>query len=539
VTRTLVVVVALLAALLVGAVPAIAAAPAKKAKPPPKPSLALLPLEGLLPEKDLRAVEDELRKALPSMQYVVQKRDRTRQTLADMYALGIRCDTGTVDCLVQVGGLAGVNVMLRGGLTSVDASSDQLELLGVDVNGLKERGRVKVVVPRADPTARAKSIQSALVGVLRPETWRGQLRVSAKQANASIYVDGYPRGFTPKAEPIELTPGEHEIFVGLEAHRAFKQKLVVPFDDEVVVEVALEPGVAEPPPKPATAQPTTAAPSPPTPPPSRKTPLRVVVYDVEATGVEPRIARVMGQLLVDEIRKRERVSVLDSGELRALVGDGKTTARDFRGCSAAECFAEVAEALGADAVVASQLTQVGGNILFGLRRIDPAKQEVAATFSEQVPLDDTDKLLPLVGKSIEVAFAEVPLRKGQKAGVDVVASKRLNPPPLAPIYATSVCAGAAVVGVFGVGSLAGALVAGSLYDAGLPPETDAESKVPPPPSGPIVRNKSGSLNEQRQAVEVLVPLGVIGVVVGGVAGAAGAVLAGFTDWDGYRTQEVE
>jgi hypothetical protein len=242
----------------------------------------------------------------------------------------------------------------------------------------------------------------------------------------------------------------------------------------------------------------------------------------------------MGQLLVEEIRKRERVSVLDSGELRALVGDGATTARDFRGCSVTECFAEVAEALGADAVVASQLTQVGGNILFGLRRIDPRKQEVAASFSEQVPLDDTNKLLPLVGKSIDIAFAEVSLRKGQKAGVEVVASRRLNPPPLTPVYATATLSGAVVAGAVGTVALIGAGAVAAVYGAGR----DAASKEIEP-DDVVVINESTPLRQQRDTFGVLLPVGLGAVAVGALAGGAGVVLGAFTDWDGYRTQETE
>ena len=526
---------AILVVALVCAVPAFAGAPAKKAKAPAKPSLALLPLEGLASEKDLRAVEDELRAALPSMSYVVQKRDRTRQTLSDMRALGLTCDTGTVDCLVQVGGLAGVNLMLRGGLTSIDATADQLELLGVDVNALKERARVKVRVPRDDAAARKKALQSALVGVLRPEEWRGLLRLSVKQGLASVYVDGVPRGITPLAAPLELSPGEHALFVGLESHRAFKQQVVVPYDDEVVVEVVLEPGIGEPPPR-FTSEPTPTASSTPTAPPvpqAKKTPLRVVVYDVEVVGVAPRAGRVMGQLIVEEIRKRERVSVLDSGELRALVGDVATTARDFRGCAATECFAEVAEALGAEAVVAAQLTQVGGEVLFGLRRIDPVKQEVTASFSERVPLDDTDALLPLVGKSIGLAFADVPLRKGQHAGVDVTAQKRLNPPPLAPVYATSAWGGAAASGVVGVASLVGAGGVAVVYGNGVRDAAAAKT------TGAIVVDENTPLQQQRDAFGVLLPVGLVATGIGVVAGVAGGVLGNFTDWNDDRRKGEE
>jgi hypothetical protein len=498
--------------------------PAKRA--PSRPSLALLPVEGIVPDKELRAVEDELRRALPAQTYALQKRERTRATLGDMRTLGIACDTGRVDCLVQVGGLAGVNVILRGGLSTVDAAHDQLELLGVDVNSLRERGRVVVRVPKADGAARAAAVRSALIGVLQPEAWRGLLRVDvpAERRGASIYVDGVPRGFAPLSSPIELTPGSHALFVGLEGYRAFKQSVDVIYDDEVAVAVVLEPGASEPVPSFGAAAPSSPPPSAPSD--TRRTaPLRVVLYDVEVVGVDARVGRVMGQLLAEEIRKRERVSVLDSSEVRALIRDN--TAADTGECSAAACFAEVAEALGAEAVVVSQLTQTGGEILFGLRRIDTARQEVIGSSLERVPVADPGALAPLVGKTVATAFADLPLRRGQKAGVDDSAVRRLDPPPLSPVWATSLYVGSAVSTVggalaLGVSALAYAqatsLLSTAVAEAGNKDENTAIQKALAASTGTVVG-------------------GGIALGVAALAGGAAWIVSGFTDWEGLAERE--
>jgi hypothetical protein len=497
--------------------------PAKR--PPSRPSLALLPVEGIVPEKELRAVEDELRRALPAQTYALQKRERTRATLGDMRTLGIACDTGRVDCLVQVGGLAGVNVILRGGLSTVDADHDQLELLGVDVNGLRERGRVVVRVPKADGAARAAAVRSALIGVLQPEAWRGLLRVDvpADRRGASIYVDGVPRGFAPLSSPIELTPGAHALFVGLEGYRAFKQSVEVIYDDEVAVAVALEPGASEPAPTFGAAP----SPSPSSSETRRTAPLRVVLYDVEVVGVDARVGRVMGQLLAEEIRKRERVSVLDSSEVRALIRDN--TAADTGECSAAACFAEVAEALGAEAVVVSQLTQTGGEILFGLRRIDTARQEVVGSSLERVPVADPGALAPLVGKTVATAFADLPLRRGQKAGVDDTAVRRLDPPPLSPIWATSLYVGSAVSTVGGALALGVSAAfyarASSLLDAAT-----AAGAVAGIDDNTPIQDSLGV------AFGTLIG-GSVALAVGALAGGAGWVVGGFTDWEGMGARE--
>jgi hypothetical protein len=515
--------------LIVGvALPTAAAPTKKKPKLPAKPSLAVLPIAGVVPADELRSLEDELRRLLPGFGYVVQPREKTRATLSDMVTLGVGCDTGEVDCLVQVGGLAGVNLTVRGGVLVDGADALTLELLAVDVQSLKERARAKVKISRSDKAARQLGLESALTGVLLPELWRGALRVVVANRGASIVVDGVLSGIAPKSDPIVLTPGAHELFVGLEGFASHRQTVDIAFNDERTVEVVLVSGVSEPLPRygtkrepnvTATSTTRAAAAGEEAPASARKAPLRVVLYDVEAVGVEPRIARVMGQLLTEEIRKREHVSVLDSSELRAIVGAGESTTGDVRGCSVDECFAEVAEALGADAVVVSQLTQSEGQILFGLRRVNIARQEVASSFLERVPLDETAALLPFVGTSIAGAFPDLSLRKGQQAGVDDRAQRRLQPPPLSPVYATSLGVGAVVAATTTAVS-AGALVwFGQEY-------------------GNLLQAAAGDGDDENAALQTAARGYDNARIATAIAGGAGAVLvvaalvtSAYTDWE--------
>ena len=509
--------------------PASAAKP-KRARPPTVPTIALLPLGGIVPADDRSALEAELRAALPAKGFVVQQPQRTSSVLADVKAIGLACDTGSVDCLVRVGALGGANVVLAGVVSPNEQGGVALELLAVDVNGLRERGRVRVVVAgKSDVVGRALAIDSVLTGVLRPEAWRGLLRVNASQRGASIVVDGVPRGFAPLSSPVELTPGPHALFVGLEGFRAHKQTAEVLFNDEVVVDVVLVPGVsevapvfstvAEPAPTPAPA----TAPDP-APVSSRKRPMRVVVYDVEATGVAPRVAQVIGTFLVAELRKRESISVLDSGELRALAGDGTTTAGDVRDCTQEQCFAEVAEALGADGVVVAQLTQIEGEVLFGLRRIDPDKQEVVGSFVARVPATDTAALLPLVGQSIAETFADVGLRAGQVAGVDERAAQVMNPPPLPPLLSGSLYAGSAVAGVVGATLLGVSLLSWLEYESNVVRLAQQDSDGV---------DENAALQPLQQRFAVTQVAGLIGVGAAVVLGAAAVATGMSTDWEGY------
>ena len=505
--------------------PTAAAAPAKK-KPraPASPSAALVALDGLASATDKSTMDMELRSLLPGTGHLVQPKAKTEETLATVKKLGLACDSGDVDCLIRVGALGGVSVVLKG-ILSVEGEAFALDLVAVDIKGLRERGRVRVAVPRTGGQRRT-ALDSALTGVLRPDDWRGQLRVGVAQRGASVVVDGVPRGFAPLSGPLELTPGRHVVFVVLEGFRTHKETIDVVYEGEVGVDVTLVPGVSEEAPMFTTA---TTTPAPPSTTvttvdasPGRRRPMRVVMYDVEATGVPPRVAQVMGAFLVAELRKREGISVLDSSELRALVGDGTTTAGDVRGCTQDQCFAEVAEALGADGVVVAQLTQLEDEVLFGLRRIDQQKQEVTGSFLERVPVDDAAALLPLVGTSIAATFGDVALRPGQTAGVDERAGHVMNPPPLPPLLSGSLYAGTAVAGGVGVTLLGVSLVSFLEYDGNKARFASANDA-----------DENSRLQPIQDRFYLSQVAGFVGVGAAVILGTAAVVTGLSTDWDGY------
>lgn len=501
-----------LVAMALMSVSAAAAATAKKS--PTKAQIAVLALEGLAPAAARAAVERELRALLPTSEYTVQPAATTMATLEAVKSLGLACDSGDVDCLIRVGALTGAAIVLNGAL-AIDGDGFILELVSADVGGLRERGRVRVNVPASGPERRS-ALSSAIVGVLRPESWRGQLRVAVAQRGASIVVDGVPRGFSPLSSVLELPPGAHAVFVGLEGFAPWKGSVEVRYGEASDVMIALVPGLHEE----APTFSTKSAPAPPGPVETlkapRRGPLRVMVYDVEQAGIEPRIAAAIGTFLVAELRKREQVSVLDSSELRALVGEGASTAGDTRGCTEEQCFSEVAEALGADAVVVTSLTQIESQTIFGLRRIDPAKQEVVGSFVGRVASGDHGALLPLVGQSIQATFGDVPLRPGQREGVDERARRILSPPPLPPVLSASLLTGAVVAGL--VGSAIGlyALLARQEYDAGV---------ASPAPTHEAL----GPLGERVLQAQIVAAVSGASAVV---LGSAGGIMSPFTDWEG-------
>lgn len=498
----------------------------------------LLPLVSVaVDETERTAVEDTLRRRAPRFGTAPLGREETTAILEDVASLGLSCDYGALECLVRVGALGAADLVVAGSVgRSGSGAGLDLELLVVDVAAMAEVARERV--PLRGASTRELDVDSALCAVLAPDRWRGTLLVTAKQRGASIVVDGVPRGFTPLPRPIPLRPGRHELYVGLEGFRAHTEVVDVPFAGGVERTVKLQAGVSTPPPgfaAPAVA-PTPAPSTPPAPPsPSttdRRGPLRVAVYDVDLAGVEPRVGRVMGQVLLAEIKKRERTSVIGADEIRTLIAGTPTPAPGapadpelgvgLAGCSTEECFADVAEALGADAVVVAQLTALEGEILFGVRRIDQARQEVTGSVLERVPAGEPTALLALVGPAVEKLFPDAPLRAGETAGVDDAARRRLDPPPLPPAVPLALGATTAAAGVVGVVAFASSLLALSTY-----------SELVDVASGPgAVPVDARQVQGAAQTATTAAVVGWSAVGAATLLGVAAGVALPFTDWEG-------
>lgn len=519
----------LIVALVVASSSSWAAKPTK----PPKPTQRLAAVMTLetpgSSASDRQAIGDALRGLVPGYGYVAQEAAATQKTLRDVQALGLSCDDGSVDCAVRVGALAGLHIVV---VASVTGSGDALsiELFAVDIAAGKETGRVRLPLIGQ---SRGDVLDEAMTAVLRPESWRGSVLITVPQRGASIYVDGIPRGFTPLSTAVELTPGVHPVFIGLEGYAAYKESVVVGYREQVEVKALLVPGVSETPPSYVPPKPPPPPPPPPTTTskPEKRKALRIAFYDIERVGVDERVGHVMGSYLVEELRKRERVSVLDGSEIRVLIGDAtkgeNARSSSIERCSDEACFSEVAEALGAESVVVGTLTQVGTDIVFGLRRIDQSKQEVTATFLQRVPAQDTTALLPLVGKSIAATFPDLAVRAGQTLGVDERAAAVLNPPPLPPVVSGGLYALTATSAVAGGVLLSIAAVSAVGYETDLQRFKAAGSDASSDDENAALRAREdvfyGSQIAGFGAVSAAVVFGVAAVVTGA-----------FTDWSGAR-----
>ena len=160
---------------------------------------------------------------------------------------------------------------------------------------------------------------------------------------------------------------------------------------------------------------------------------RIAVYEVDAPELEPRVARVVTDAVVAELRKLHGLSVVSMDELRALLAF--EAERQMLGCESGEsCVAEIADALGVDAIVVGNIATVGEERVFGLKRLD---QNAGSATQASRRLEDQggEELLAAIGPLVQELFPTHPLRVGESRGVDARVALRINPPPL-PVWGT-------------------------------------------------------------------------------------------------------
>lgn len=247
--------------------------------------------------------------------------------------------------------------------------------------------------------------------------------------------------------------------------------------------------------------------------------MRVAVTDLKADGVPERLPAVFTEAVVTELRKLQRVSVVSTEEIRAMLDF--EAQRQLAGCDADDsCIAEIADSLGVDIVVTGTLARVAGNDIVGLKRIDQREAKVVGSLTKTVPAGDGEAILALVGPVVEELFGDVPLRSGVTRGVDRAVARKLSPPPV-PVWgfgtaavATGVVAlaGAGVVGV-------NALLAGQL-DERLRQAVENDTAL-----------KASDIRDEQATVATTAWAAVSTLTAAGVLAAGTGLLALFTDWN--------
>lgn len=246
--------------------------------------------------------------------------------------------------------------------------------------------------------------------------------------------------------------------------------------------------------------------------------LRMVVTDFDVSGIPERTARIVADNLVAELRKLDGVSVVGMSEVRAMLA--AEADRQTMGCAETSCLAEIADALGADVLIAGRIAILEGATVLSVRRIDQARAMVAGTVEERLASSGGNELLAAIGPTVEKLFPDIAVKAGATRGVPKEKALVLNPPPLPP-WSTLTVAGSAVA-LAGVGVVLGVLAGQTAATAQKLVDDSAVSPV----QGAVVVQQVGTASSLSTAANA--SWGAAGALILGAG-----VMALFTDWMGY------
>ena len=133
------------------------------------------------------------------------------------------CD-GDLPCLLEVGKLVGANVVLAGELGGLGASK-VVYLSAIDVAQGKMLNTTNV---QLGASADVGGAQVALIRLLEPDRYVGQIAITVDIKGATAYVDGKRVGVSPMAA-VSLTVGTHALRVTHPEYRDFVRFVDVNF----------------------------------------------------------------------------------------------------------------------------------------------------------------------------------------------------------------------------------------------------------------------------------------------------------------------
>jgi TolB-like protein len=125
-------------------------------------------------------------------------------------------------------------------------------------------------------------------------------------------------------------------------------------------------------------------------------------------GVTEDRARLLGDALAGELRRRPGISVVTQADVAALLGVERT--RQMLGCAESGCMAEIGGALGADRVVHGSLGRVGGSLMVNLSTLDARRGKAVASVSQRLRGGADEAFLDALPSIADAILAGPPTR---------------------------------------------------------------------------------------------------------------------------------
>jgi hypothetical protein len=254
--------------------------------------------------------------------------------------------------------------------------------------------------------------------------------------------------------------------------------------------------------------------------------LRVAVYEATPSDeVSLRVARVVSDSLLAEVRKLERISAIGTAEIREMLEH--ESQRQLLGCEDdTMCLNELAGALGVDEIVTITLEVVGNQSHVRISRLDVLSASPLGAYNRQYAPAGGEEFLAAIGPAIQELYPDHALRPGRTRGVSPEVARQFNPPPLPRwVFVTT-------ASLAGVTTVAGTVFSITFADAQRQYTDTINQSLVTPVQASQVLTLSDQVERRAQAANIA------WIATGALAVTAG-VQALLTDWHGHRRMHDE
>lgn len=116
---------------------------------------------------------------------------------------------------------------------------------------------------------------------------------------------------------------------------------------------------------------------------------RLLVFEFSATlGIDPDLARLLGEMTVARLQAIGRHEVMSSADVATLLDAERQ--KQLVGCSDESCLAEIGGALGAELLVVGNVSRLGGRAVLTLKLIDTRETKLVKQLADELPADESE-----------------------------------------------------------------------------------------------------------------------------------------------------
>ncbi|MBI5526643.1 MAG: hypothetical protein HY897_09955 [Deltaproteobacteria bacterium] len=130
--------------------------------------------------------------------------------------------------------------------------------------------------------------------------------------------------------------------------------------------------------------------------------MSVAVFQLDALGVDPRVASLLTDTIVSELSKIPDTKVISSKDIDVMLNYEQK--KQMAGCTDTSCAVAIGGALGVDKLVLGNVGKLGDTHVLNLRLLDIRTATVDSVYSKQLEAGSEDRFLKVLPDALTVLF---------------------------------------------------------------------------------------------------------------------------------------